>query len=84
MTYRICHDHTAALLVLHPGTGQQRRFLVRTQEDLNRAIRATLGTLLPEQREPCMQRLHAAYEAHLDAAADHLLTTIDLHDPEAP
>lgn len=80
--YRVLVDETCALLCLAGPP-----MVVRTQEELARALRAIIHALPLEAREACADALHAAYERHLSLVADRLLsspTAYATHDTEAP
>lgn len=80
--YSICHDHTGVLLVVR-GDGFQRRELVRTAEEYQRARASIVALLDVQHRGPCNARLFDAYNRHLEAAMDRIAQAAP-HDTEAP
>jgi hypothetical protein len=76
--YRVLADETCALLCLGGPP-----LVVRTQEELGRALRALVHSLPLDAREACADELHRAYDRHLEMVADRLLATFAPADTEA-
>lgn len=82
----ITADSTAAFVRFAAVEGRRERFIVRTVEEVARAVSAATRLLAPEHRPLAIRTIGDAWERHIDeacAAAEARAAAPEIHDTQA-